>query len=47
MASDPFAYKRDTKLQERLAAEVQRLLKLPGNSACADCGATRTVRFCS
>lgn len=45
--SDPYAYKRDTKLQERLAKEVQQLLKLPANSACADCGATRTVRFCS
>ena len=45
--SDPFAYKRDAKLQARLATEIQKLLKLPGNSECADCGATRTVRFCS
>ena len=47
MADDPFAYKRDKKLQERLSAEILQLLKLPGNSACADCDATRTVRFCS
>ena len=45
--SDPYAYKRDARLQARLAAEIQALLKLPGNSECADCGATRTVRFCS
>ena len=45
--ADPFAYKRDAKLQARLAAEVLALLKLPGNGECADCGATRTVRFCS
>ena len=47
LMADPYAYKRDTKLQERLAKEVLQLLKLPANSACADCGATRTVRFCS
>ena len=45
--SDPYAYKRDAKLQARLAAEIQALLKLPPNSECADCGATKTVRFCS
>ena len=45
--SDPYAYKRDARLQTRLAAEIQALLKLPANSECADCGATRTVRFCS
>ena len=47
MADDPFAYKRDKKLQERLSAEILQLLKIPGNGACADCDATRTVRFCS
>lgn len=45
--SDPYAYKRDAKLQTRLAAEIQALLKLPPNSECADCGATKTVRYCS
>ena len=45
--ADPFAYKRDKKLQERLSAEILQLLKIPGNGACADCDATRTVRFCS
>ena len=47
MADDPFAYKRDKKLQERLSAEILQLLKVAGNSSCADCDATRTVRFCS
>ena len=47
MADDPFAYKRDKKLQERLSAEILQLLKIPGNGACADCDAARTVRFCS
>ena len=47
-ASRPqFDYKRDTKLQEKLLKEVQKLVKLPSNATCADCGATRTVRFCS
>ena len=45
--SDPYAYKRDVRLQARLSAEIQALLKLPPNSECADCGATRTVRFTS
>ena len=45
--ADPFAYKRDKQLQARLAAEVAALVKQPTNAACADCGATRTVRFCS
>ena len=43
----PVPYKRDVRLQARLSAEIQALLKLPPNSECADCGATRTVRFCS
>ena len=46
MPSD-FDVKRDSRLQERLAKEVAVLVKQPGNSACADCGATRTVRFVS
>ena len=43
MADDPFAYKRDKKLQERLSAEILQLLKVAGNSSCADCDATRTI----
>jgi len=46
-ASDTFAYKRDAKLQQRLAAEMSALLKQPHNSICADCGNEKTVRFCS
>ena len=45
--ADAFAYKRDTKLQARLAAEVDALAKLPHNSACADCGDPKRIRFCS
>ena len=43
LADDPFAYKRDKKLQERLSAEILQLLKIPGNGACSDCDATRTI----
>ena len=45
--SEAFAYKRDVALQARLSAEVLSLLKVAGNTECADCAATRTVRFCS
>ena len=45
--ADPFAYKRDTKLQARLSAEVERLAKLPANSVCADCDERRRIRFVS
>ena len=44
---DAFAYKRDGKLQERLAAEMKALLAVRGNGVCADCGAERMVRFVS
>ena len=45
--SDPFAYKRDAKLQARLSAEVEALARKPENSTCADCGETKRIRFCS
>lgn len=44
---DPFAYKRDPKLQKKLVAEVLELVRLPGNNSCADCGDTLLIRFCS
>ena len=44
---DPFAYKRDAKLQARLNAEVEALARLPENTTCADCADTRRIRFCS
>ena len=47
MAEDPFAYKRDAKLQERLNKEVEALAKLPANRVCADCDETKRIRFCS
>lgn len=39
--------KRDAKLQERLDKELVALSKQGSNAACADCAATRTVRFVS
>ncbi len=47
MADDAFAWKRDTKLQARLSAEVEALAKLPSNATCADCGDAKRIRFCS
>ena len=35
--TDAFAYKRDAKLQARLAAEVDGLARVPTNAICADC----------
>ena len=46
MTSD-FDVKRDVRLQERLAKDIASLVKQPDNASCADCGATRTVRFVS
>ena len=45
--ADPFAYKRDAKLQARLNSEVDALAKQPDNACCADCGDPKRIRFCS
>ncbi len=45
--TDPYAYKRDAKLQERLSREIEVIAKLPGNAVCADCDETKRLRFCS
>jgi len=45
--ADEFAYKRDSKLQERLSREIEVLVKQPGNTVCADCDETKRIRFCS
>ena len=45
--TDAFAYKRDAKLQARLAAEVDGLARVPTNAICADCSDPKRIRFCS
>ena len=45
--SSAYNEKQDKRLQERLAKELTVLQKQGQNAACADCGATRTVRFVS
>ena len=45
--ADEFAYKRDSKLQERLSREIEVIVKQPGNTVCADCDETKRIRFCS
>lgn len=49
MAADPYAYKRDAKLQQQLLNEVVQLVSEPANSVCADCSAALRPRsaFCS
>ena len=45
--ANAYDVKREVRLQERLANQVAAFAKQPGNSSCADCGATRSVRFVS
>eukprot|EP00966_Prymnesium_polylepis_P235519 5447242-Prymnesium_polylepis.1 len=47
MSRTDYEEKRDQRLQEKLSKDLQVLVKQGANAACADCGATRTVRFVS